>query len=1040
MEIREKNLEIATDFVLNHNSNLCYLVAPDNLCENLKFCISDDWNIIDLKNNYSPFKPFLQITSDYKPTSELLQKYCYEVQRETFRSYFERGIAIERYDVPIENENLYETNRFISTICNLIKELNTKNFLILNAQMIHSDTVELLKVLEKTEHDGKFVLCFNSDESYDISKNELEFLEQSHDKINFLRLKENFSKTASLLQKKKRTMDTESMDYNSILHVLRNNRLFMANEQLQIITNLISKNFLHFQLSPEEAHVIHCEIALAFYACGQLDDCILHLNEVVNDKINDEYKIAAYHYLTKVFYYKKSHDFAIKYFLRSQELTHNEPNSPYIALNAMLEYQFMERTDLGEIISKYTHALDLLERQGFVNNYISTGLSIPWKLINEQSSRFLIDSNIQKCYELAKKIDNQHLVSKACHWKGIMHSHYGEDKESIKWYDECNRIRTQIGEIGPLMNIRNGLSYESLCRAKYENAYNLVNGVVKNLYSIDDYSASIDTLKNLSYALFYSRHFLQAYTVLNKILHYMKIFEMEYQTNNSFLPTMNDILLFKTIIDLSWGDYIHSKTNYMAIYSVPDTVTSEDRPLIFFIQASLWLFDKNIKEAEKSMETCINMLKEIKRDQSHKIVFCCYEFALALEKEGFEEESRKYMDKGFQLAKDKGFTYFSLNRSSITTEDYLQNIPKFEPLNIDLAFLDEKTEKEVLVTQLHKRLYDYQFLNKIKTNDIMTTSLQQYIEDSANTIFEYSMAKGVYVCELTNGKYQTIFSISRNDEANFSENKWKKLFTRFSKESSCEMEFYARENLFFSNISKFEYNFGIALVQSPKTPFSPEVISAINIALFTIQSQITIYKQNENLIFLSSTDQLSLLKNKHSLTEFLSIESEKLRRANKKNIEMPQISIAFIDLDNFKYYNDHFGHPVGDLVIKLFAKLLKNTYRSVDFVSRYGGDEFVIVMNDSNVMDGARVYQRLLDNLKAEEYFLPEIRKFLKKTDLEVQDNLKIGFSMGISSNIDNRDSSDLNLTLANADKALYHSKENKKGCCTVWSSIRNHP
>ena len=179
MEIREKNLEIATDFILNHNSNLCYLVAPDNLCDNLKFCISDDWNIIDLKNNYSPFKPFLQITSDYKPTSELLQKYCYEVQRETFRSYFERGIAIERYDVPIENENLYETNRFISTICNLIKELNTKNFLILNAQMIHSDTVELLKVLEKTEHDGKFVLCFNSDESYDISKNELEFLEQN---------------------------------------------------------------------------------------------------------------------------------------------------------------------------------------------------------------------------------------------------------------------------------------------------------------------------------------------------------------------------------------------------------------------------------------------------------------------------------------------------------------------------------------------------------------------------------------------------------------------------------------------------------------------------------------------------------------------------------------------------------------------------------------------------------------------------------------------------------------------------------------------
>lgn len=1037
MENRERNLEIAKDFILSEDTRLCYIVASSTLCAHFKFCIPDDWKIIDLKNEMSPYKPFLKILSDYSVPQKLLDKYCYKVQKDTFSSFFEKGIANERYDVPIENENLYETNRFIKTICSLIKELNTNKFIILNAQMIHSDTVELLKALEKTQYQGKFVLCFDSDESSKISKNELDFLEQSHDKINFLLLRENFSKNESLIQKKERTINFDSIDFKKLLSLLRNNRLFMATEQLESLAKIISKNFMRFQLTPEEAHIIHYETAIAFYSCGLVDETILHLNEIVNDKIIDDYKIGAFHYLSKIFFTKKSYDFATKYSVRSQELTRENPDSPFIALNAMIEYQFMERTDFGEIISKYTHALDLLEKYGYVNNFISTGLSIPWKLINEPNSRFLIDSNIDKCYKLAKEIDNQHLVSKACHWKGIMHSHYGENTESIQWYDECNRIRTEIGEIGPLMNIRNELSYESLCRANYEEAYKLVNGVVKNLYTIDDYSASIDTLKNLSYALFYAHHYPEAYTIFNKILHYMKLFDMEYQINNSFLPTMNDILIFKTIIDLSWGDYIHSKTNYLAIYSAPETVTSEERPLIYYIQAALWLLDKNLEEAEKSINTCINQFSEFKRDQSHKIVFCFYEFSILLKHEGFEEKSNEYLEKGFKLAQKKNFSHYTLSRNSITINDYLNCVTKFEPLNIDLAFLDEKTEKEVLVTQLHKRLYDYQFLNKIKTNDIMSASLHQYIEDSANIIFEYSMADSVHICEWTEDKYHTIFSISRNEDGNFTEVKWKKYFQYSTKYSSCELEFFPRENIFFSNISKFEYKFGIALIQNSKTPFSPEVINAINIALFTIQSQITIYKQNENLVFLSSTDQLSLLKNKHSLNEFLTIESEKIKRANTKNFNIPQISITFIDLDNFKFYNDHFGHAVGDLVIKLFANILKKTYRTVDFITRYGGDEFVVVMNDSNVINGAKVYQRLVANLEKEEYFLPEIRKYLKKPDLEIDINSRIGFSMGIASNHDLRDTSDLNMTLINADKALYYSKENNKGCCTIWNTIR---
>ena len=1037
MEILETQLDIVKKFVDNSVNNICYISAPKNITERIPEYLGADFKLIDIKNDFSPFKPFLSIISNKHPSEELIKKSAYLVQEQSFQSFFQNGLSDERYDIPLENETVYETNRFIHTICTLLQELPQENFLIINSQTLQNNSLKLLEELEKCSLKGKFVLCFNTDYSDGNTSVSSDFFEKNSNKRNFLYLKAKISLseqsmfTAGIATKQEAAFSNEELFKN-----LRNNRIFMAYEQLNLVSEIAAKKAMDMNFADLESRKLLLELAKAYFALVQYDKAILYFNAVIESEKKDDLSLAALYYLVVIFYYKKSADLAKRYSKKLMEIFETNRDSPYFTLFQMTTFQFSAFDNLTENIKQYNNILALLEKKGFINNYISTGLSIPWSLINDSSNRDFVYGNIEKCYQLAKQIDNQHLVSKACHWKGIIHSHYGEAEEAMKWYFECNQIRTEIGEIVPIMNIRNGLSYESSLRSKYENAYNLINDVIKNLYNLSDYSTVIDTLKNIGYSLFYSRHFSQADSIFTRILHYIHLFNYEKRSGNSFLPSVNDMLIFKSIIEINENDYIHARINYTRIMQDPIDITSEDKPLLYFVKAALLLEDQNFEEAYKAIDESINEFKKIKSNQSHKICFVYYEFAVLLNKLGMLTESENYLNKGFQLAKEKSFEHYCKHKQELSVYDYLRDVHDFAPLNIDLSFLDEKANKEVLLNQLHKRLHDYQFLNKIKATSLQNPSLQQYIKKVSESIFDYTMAESVFFCEYVANRYETIHCVARTESATLDSEKWWSLFQENTNQSFAQLVYSQNQDLFFANISQFDYKFGIAIKASKENPLNSEYIAALNIAISNIQAQIIIFKQNENLLFLSTTDQLSLLNNRHALQQYILKESDKIRRYRQRKSANIQIAIAFIDLDNFKYYNDTFGHSAGDLLIACFASLLKRTCRQIDFLARFGGDEFVIIMADTSENEALRVNQRLKENLEAAEHFIPELKKHLDKADLQIPKNKFLDFSMGISTNFDDEDYEDLNKVMIKADQALYYSKVHNKGSATPWKSI----
>jgi diguanylate cyclase (GGDEF)-like protein len=121
-------------------------------------------------------------------------------------------------------------------------------------------------------------------------------------------------------------------------------------------------------------------------------------------------------------------------------------------------------------------------------------------------------------------------------------------------------------------------------------------------------------------------------------------------------------------------------------------------------------------------------------------------------------------------------------------------------------------------------------------------------------------------------------------------------------------------------------------------------------------------RQNEELERLSTSDALTGLHNRRFLTQRL---SEELVRSYRHK---GTFAVLMADVDEFKKYNDAFGHPAGDEVLKKVAAILLSSTRSVDCTARYGGEEFAVLLTDTSGEVAAEVAERIRARVAAQEF------------------------------------------------------------------------
>ncbi|WP_169577602.1 GGDEF domain-containing protein [Sinimarinibacterium sp. CAU 1509] len=170
----------------------------------------------------------------------------------------------------------------------------------------------------------------------------------------------------------------------------------------------------------------------------------------------------------------------------------------------------------------------------------------------------------------------------------------------------------------------------------------------------------------------------------------------------------------------------------------------------------------------------------------------------------------------------------------------------------------------------------------------------------------------------------------------------------------------------------------------------------------------------ERETLLARTDALTELQNRRYFMELARLEFAAAERYQQT------LSIALLDIDRFKRVNDLYGHQQGDQVLKRMAAILRREIRQSDLSARFGGEEFIVLLRNTDARDAMHQLDRLRTQIEAAE--IPAAKQAIRIT-----------VSIGVA---ERQASDSLDTLIGRADAALYRAKANGRNCTILADAL----
>ena len=359
-------------------------------------------------------------------------------------------------------------------------------------------------------------------------------------------------------------------------------------------------------------------------------------------------------------------------------------------------------------------------------------------------------------------------------------------------------------------------------------------------------------------------------------------------------------------------------------------------------------------------------------------------FVIAISEKGEILYLPSFKETGRKLLKitDLGFEHFDPQRYEVPTP----------------SFVKLKNGKEYLVNYEYSHLFHF---------GLLTLQPRKEIEDMASAIKESSLLFLIGTCAVTCLISLWMFLILGKP--------LNKLIGHMKKITNGDLDvpeirFGRRDNEVGQLSKAFNTMYGTVRRQFKELQSHREILEQeVNERTQELE------EANKKLRIMSRTDELTELPNRRSIHECIENEISRISRTRKP------LCFVFIDIDHFKKINDTYGHSCGDEVLKSVAKTIRGLLRNYDIVGRYGGEEFLVLLPETDLDGATIVAERFLEQVEEQP---------IKYADYIINVTITLGVSK-----YDGRLGADRSIQMA--DKALYEGKEAGRNRVVVWTPDR---
>ena len=667
---------------------------------------------------------------------------------------------------------------------------------------------------------------------------------------------------------------------------------------------------------------------------------------------------------------------------------------------------------------------------------------------------------------IAEELGNEQLLVRAWQRAAVQAGTMGRFEEVLYYYDQCLDIMEVFDKKNKKAQINNGIGYTCLLSEKYNLACDYFKKAIKIGIVVGIPKYILDAVYNLAITGIIMGDYSATIKCIEIDLKMMAGIGIE-RLNVCNKTKLYGLAIFAHIKNGQiynaklYMDMLETALDHILSSPVKDYSSWEDDMYIYYaVKAMIYMYEKEYQEAKKTFVMMEEYWEGLLSKQTYILPRITEEEAALYEILGEKEERERLLESRIAFCIENGLLKSANRLEKILSDEELPPSEKMDVLSDSLINDIQETSERIEMKQ------------NLEKKDKLLNFFESWV-DALNTdciSISEMISSSMLIMKNTFDVDSVLYISVKNSGPVIGYYDGSVELKKYQLKHICDYFESHQRRIIVSRFLK-SYSHNEELISSLNMPDIATMVAIPFIEKETVKNIFMVFKFKrsnymENL-HLFSEDEADVLRTafsellkaveretvkeqieRNAITDLLTgiYNRQGMKKSVNRQLDLADetidggkqtFTVLYMDLDNFKYCNDNFGHDVGDVVLKAFSKMLRDVVDKQDIIVRYGGDEFVLLLPGRSVDEGVEVAEKIFANIKHTKGFGKAIEKAMKE-EIDIPEKYRITCSIGIATGKASTYSG-VYAILKKADEALYHVKKTTKHSYKVWEqSVRD--